>query len=291
MAEQGGVITRHQALGCGLSSAQIAHRVTIGDWIRIAPGLYRAAVAPWDEAARQWAALLAAPPGSVFSHHTAARLHGLDIRPRSEIIWLTVPHERRTRRLDGVFYMRSRRLEAVMTSSSGHPVTTIARTLIDLVDVVPPERLTAAAFDALRERRVTLQAIMRTAQILATRHSRPAVRRLIEALHPDFDSGAEADADALFRHHGLYFDRQHRVIADGRVIARFDFADPQLRLGIEIDGAAYHASAEAQQRDRRRDQRLMVLGWKVVRFTAMEVLNRPDDVVARLRRILTSFAA
>ena len=52
---------------------------------------------------------------------------------------------------------------------------------------------------------------------------------------------------------------------------RLDFAWPELRLAIEIDGFTYHSSSAAFDRDRRRQRKLELDGWRFLRFTAAEV--------------------
>jgi very-short-patch-repair endonuclease len=58
-----------------------------------------------------------------------------------------------------------------------------------------------------------------------------------------------------------------------------DFAYPDASLLIELDGAAYHSDRETFQRDRLRQNRLVSLGYRVLRFTFWDVLATPDFVV------------
>ena len=60
---------------------------------------------------------------------------------------------------------------------------------------------------------------------------------------------------------------------------RLDFADKRRKLGIEIDGLAYHSGQEAFQRDRERQRQLEMDGWRILRFTAQEVQRDPDICV------------
>ena len=72
---------------------------------------------------------------------------------------------------------------------------------------------------------------------------------------------------------GQKFRRQHPI---DDFIA--DFACVPARLVIELDGSA-HGSADALERDARRTQRLMELGWRVLRFSNDDLLNRTDEVL------------
>jgi len=60
---------------------------------------------------------------------------------------------------------------------------------------------------------------------------------------------------------------------------RLDFALPQRRLGIEVDGLAFHGSQESFRKDRDRQRQLEMMGWRVLRFAAAEVLQDPRGCV------------
>jgi hypothetical protein len=73
---------------------------------------------------------------------------------------------------------------------------------------------------------------------------------------------------------------------DGTQWRRFDLAWPGVRLLVEVDGWETHGSREAFQDDRRRDAMMVAMGWRVLRFTWDDILNRPDYVLATIRRAL-----
>jgi REase_MTES_1575 len=65
---------------------------------------------------------------------------------------------------------------------------------------------------------------------------------------------------------------EYRVWTDaGQFVARVDFAYPELRLAIEVDGYEAHSSVEAFRHDRTRQNALVACGWTVLRFTWTEV--------------------
>ena len=70
---------------------------------------------------------------------------------------------------------------------------------------------------------------------------------------------------------------QHEVWHAGRFIARVDAALAELRLAIEVDGFEHHSSPDAFQRDRTRQNRLVALGWTVLRFTWDGRREAPGD--------------
>lgn len=62
---------------------------------------------------------------------------------------------------------------------------------------------------------------------------------------------------------------------------RLDFVANRTFI-IEIDGAAWHSSPEAVERDRLRDAAMMAKGYKVLRISAKVVLTTPKEAVRRL---------
>lgn len=66
-----------------------------------------------------------------------------------------------------------------------------------------------------------------------------------------------------------------------------DFAMPDIKLGIEVDGALFHSTEEQIHTDRQRDQKLSQLGWTILRFTDKDIENRTRECIEEvLRRII-----
>jgi very-short-patch-repair endonuclease len=74
----------------------------------------------------------------------------------------------------------------------------------------------------------------------------------------------------------------HRIVLEGQVLV-IDIAFVAVKVAVEIDGWAYHSSVGAFQRDRRRQNLLVRNGWRVLRFTYHDLIDRPDEVVADIR--------
>lgn len=86
--------------------------------------------------------------------------------------------------------------------------------------------------------------------------------------------------------------QQHRVtLPDGRWMD-LDAAWPEARVAVELDGAAFHGSREARERDLRRDTALAGAGWIVLRFSYARLVADPDgcrrEIVAALRHRLAT---
>lgn len=96
----------------------------------------------------------------------------------------------------------------------------------------------------------------------------------------------------LFRRHRLprpiY---QYVVRVDGRFVARVDFAYPEVRLALEVDGHDNHRTPSDFRRDLNRQNLLVAAGWTVLRFTWSDVVQRPAEVAATIRRQLARLQA
>ncbi|MGH9198586.1 MAG: DUF559 domain-containing protein [Acidimicrobiia bacterium] len=60
---------------------------------------------------------------------------------------------------------------------------------------------------------------------------------------------------------------------------------------IEIDGRAWHATLEAFDNDRMRDNHAQLAGWRILRITFRMLKERPDEVRNMIRRALSMSAA
>jgi hypothetical protein len=79
---------------------------------------------------------------------------------------------------------------------------------------------------------------------------------------------------------------QHRVLRDGRFVARVDFAYPALREAFEVDGFEKHGTPEAMGRAFERDHRLRAAGWNVSHFNWEQVVRRPSYVLGIVTSVL-----
>ncbi len=101
------------------------------------------------------------------------------------------------------------------------------------------------------------------------------------------DGRAESPAETLARlallPHLPGLVPQHRLRGpDGRVLARYDLGDEQLRLAVEADGKAGHAGDQMVAKDRQRDRVSERYGWRTERVTWWELRCRKAAVVRRI---------
>jgi hypothetical protein len=107
---QAGMISRRQAIGSGMAASAVASKVASGRWRMICLGVYATFTGPVGRDARLWAAVLYAGTGAQLSHETAAELLRLTDE-QSRLIHVSIPGERRVRRLDGLVIHRSSHME------------------------------------------------------------------------------------------------------------------------------------------------------------------------------------
>ncbi len=282
---QWGVVARSQLLAAGLTRKAVEVRLESGRLVPLHRGVYAVGHARLRREGYWLAAVLAVGPGAVLSHREAAALHG--VRPTSRPT-IDVTTTRRGARLKGVDVHGVRSLDSAdITAVAGIPVTTVARTLVDLAAVVNAESLAKAFSEAERMQTLDLRAI-HAARARTTGRTGQGPRRLAAALQE-----LEAQATTLTRSplevsFKTLIDRaglpkpQTNMRLEGHEV---DACWPDRRLVVELDGWHYHRTRRAFQRDRQRDQELMAAGYKVVRFTHHDVTGRPAHVVDTLRRL------
>ncbi|MGZ4105520.1 MAG: DUF559 domain-containing protein [Actinomycetota bacterium] len=290
-AAQFGVFSRVQAARAGATGDAIRYRIATGRWEQVTPYVFRLAGAPPSWRRSLMEACLAWGDGSAISHRSAGglwRLSGFEPEP----VELTVPR-RRERRAPGVVHRNA--LSSVdLTAVDGIPVTTPARTLIDIASVSPRDVVEEALDDALRRGLVSISRVRWRLDALGGGRCGVAFMR---ALLDDRDPAASVPQSGFERRLLRILKRagfpdpvlQHRVRDGGRLIAVVDFAYPRHRLAIEADGYRWHSGKARWQHDRERGNDLTLLGWRVIHVTWDDLTNRCDAVVDSIRAaIMTS---
>jgi hypothetical protein len=285
-SRQHGVFSLAQLKELGLSASAARKRAATGRLHRVYRGVY--ALAPAELLTRDgrfMAAVLACGPGAVLSHRSAAALHGLRATDRAGID-VTVPGRAR-RSYAGIDVHRSLTLTAADTTIvNGIPCTTIARTLLDLADVVPTRGVERACEQAEVLEVFDFGALQDQVHRNRYGHAAPRVREFLAQRQPGAaptESDLEEGFLALVRAAGFSAPERQVYIApdDGERAIRVDFAWRAERLALETDGRKYHRTHRAFETDRRRDQRLTLAGWRTVRVTWRQIKDTPA-VVAQL---------
>jgi hypothetical protein len=272
---QHGVVTREQLIEIGLSDQAIGRRVEDGQLWRVHRGVYAVGRPTLTLHGRFSAAVLSCGPGAALSHLAAGVLLGL-LGERGPRIDVTVPGSGGRRRRGAVIIHRGPLPAADVTTKHGIPVTTPARTLIDLADVLPRRRLERALDEAAYLRLDVTD--------LQPRPGRRGSGALAEALarHDAGTTRTRSDLEermlSLLDRFGLPVPEVNGGI-EGYTV---DFAWPAQRLIVETDGWRAHGTRHAFERDRRRDADLLAAGWRVLRVSYGRLEREPEWVAERI---------
>lgn len=291
-AAQCGVFSRTQALAAGYTEKQVRHLVEVGTWLRCHAGIYRVAGLPPSLAASAWVAILAAGEGARLGYRMAGKLHGLDGTPPPVYFDIAVRLGRSPRNVPRARIHRTQLAPEDIAVCQGFPVTSIARTLVDLGRSLPIETGSRIIADALRVGRTSVKALESRLASLSGATGIDRARRALASADPRLESVLERELLALLHRAGLNPVAQYVVTVGGRAIARVDFALPGIRLAIEADGYGTHALRPGFERDREKSAELQLAGWWLLSFTATQIRQRPDwvleTVLTRVRELIAS---
>jgi very-short-patch-repair endonuclease len=276
-AHQHGAFTRRQALAAGFSKRGIEGRIAAGDWLVLKRATYAAAGSPDTWERRATVELLVAGADAAVSHLAAAWLWKL-IDERPDRIDVTVPIKRQ---VNGAHRARLGRgdTQAVL----GFRVTSPGRTLIDLASTVDPAALEAVLDRSLLRGLVSVEGMLRyiTTRGLARRRGVGVLRRLLEDRRGGVpESELEREFLRLVRRHKLPMPHRQERVGPYRV----DFIYPNQRLVVEVDGRKDHSSKAAFEQDRRRQNELVLEGYRPLRFTWDAITKRAEEVARQLDR-------
>jgi very-short-patch-repair endonuclease len=187
----------------------------------------------------------------------------------------------------GIRVHRTRALDRRdVRTCDGVPITTPARTLLDLAGEASARELERALAEA-HVRRLTSH---RDLLSLLARHGRrpgsPEIRRFVEG-----DRGAQLTRSqaeerflALMRAAQLPMPDVNVRIGPIEV----DFLWREERLVVEVDGFRFHASRAAFERDRLRDAELQASGFRVMRVTWRQLTRTREATLARIASALAA---
>jgi very-short-patch-repair endonuclease len=278
---QHGVVSNAQLRALGLGRGAIEHRVRRGRLHLLYRGVYAVGHAKVDGRGRLWAAALAT--NGVVSHRSAAWVWELAPPPASRIEVTTLAA---SRSLNSITVHRSRLAPEDIAHHEGLPVTTLARTLVDLADVLTPHRLERICHRAEHLRLLDVKAIDTVLARAPGRRSK-ALRAALNTLTHAGPQLTRSELEDLMLALAAKF-ALPRPLVNRQVHGKeVDFLWPEQRLVLEADGAATHATRTAFEEDRARDLHLKTHGYDVIRVTHRMLTTRPHDVARLLRARLT----
>jgi very-short-patch-repair endonuclease len=282
---QAGNVARRQLLAAGVPRGILDRRLASGYLLPAHQGVYRVAHLAPCPLAKEFAAALACGPGPLVSHRSAAMAYELLEYPVRGVVWL-VSTGRRGDGVRGVRVQQTRRMPPEDVGFLGWlPLTSPARTLLDLGAVVEPGRLETAVARAQARSLVTEAALWE--QLLRSRGCRgaAALRELLERHRPPANALSEAEGMILQLIRGAGLPEPLVNARLGRW--RPDFWWPQHLVVAEYDSAAFHTDIRSFRRDREKSNELQLSGITVLRFTWHELTRTPEALTAKLRQALS----
>ena len=283
---QHGVVARRQLLPQGFSRHAVQDRLDTGRLHRIHRGVYAVGHRKLTLKGRWMAAVLACGPEAFLSHRTALALWDLQ-QKESGAIEVTVRGPGKPGS-EGVLVRCTRVLaDQDVTEVDGIPVTSLAWTMVDYA-AIATQRQVRSVLEALERRRIYIGRELD--ELLERTPNRKGVRTLRKAIAeitgpaPWHQSVLEEAFQELIRGSDLP-DYEANVLVEGELV---DALWRDERVIVELDGFTFHKSRAQFEADRRRDAKLTVAGYKVLRITQQRLQNEPESVLADIRELLTA---
>lgn len=287
---QHGIVTLAQLAELGLAPSSVRSRVAAGQLHRMHRGVYAVGHRIVNRYGHWLAAVLACGVGAVLSHRSAAALWG--IRPTSQAsIDVTSPQRSGKGRLGITVHSGATLLAADVAEIDGIPCTSLARTLLDLAEVVHGQALERAVHEAEILRVFDGRAV---AEILRrARGRRGAVRLEAATAEGDFAGpGTRSELEdgflAFCTRNGLPRPENNPYVDTPEGSREVDFLWRSHRLVVESDGRRFHDTPRAFESDHRKELLLDAGGWECVRATWRQVTRDDPLLVRALRRRLAA---
>jgi very-short-patch-repair endonuclease/predicted transcriptional regulator of viral defense system len=282
-ARQHGVVALWQLIGLGLTGELVRQWVAKGRLHTVHRGVYAVGHPLLTLKGRLMAAVLACGPGASVSHRTAAMVRRLLDDSRT-VIDVAAASNRRSR--PGIQFHRVRHLHpSDVTEIDGIPVTSVARTLLDIASLVPQRRLVHALECAEKAREFDMfeiEALLRRCQ--GHRGAKP-LQRALRAIEPE----AQHAHEGLERAFIAFCSARHieapvmNAVVEGFTV---DALWAKAKLIVELDSWKHHRGRRAFEEDRRRDAVLALAGYQPLRVTHRWLTRDPGSLELTIRRLL-----
>ncbi len=222
--------------------------------------------------------------GLVVSHHTAGQLIGLEVGDVGPGLQGTcqVWHRPQVPRAH-----RARLAVDETLTVAGLKVTSVRRTIGDILCAQPPEQSIAMVTDALRRGLLSVADLSDIAASLTGRHGAANARAVARSCSERPFSVLEWRFHGLIRELGPGWAFNVEIHDEDGLVGVVDAVHWASRTVVELDGRAYHGDDRFQS-DRTRDQRLAALGFVVIRLTWDDVTRRGGEVLKRIASTVAS---
>ncbi|MFL5871278.1 MAG: hypothetical protein ACJ75R_09360, partial [Solirubrobacterales bacterium] len=279
--QQHGVVSRAQLRARGFSDRAISIRLGQRRLHVVHRGVFAVGRRSLSSHGRWLAGVLAAGAGAVLSHRAAGALWNI-IRWAGEVD-VTAPTRRSSRR--GLRFHEGAIAEYERSIEDGIPVTTPARTLIDLASVLDRDRLrqAVAKAEALElTDRVGLPSLLERHR---GRRGTRALREIVADRRLGLDvarSELEIHFGAFLRERGLPRPEMNTWLEVGGTWIQVDCLWRDEGVVVELDSRAHHADWDSAEADRARDRALIAHGLIPIRVTWRAIHLGPDRLEAEL---------
>lgn len=287
-AAQGGIISRAQLAESGIPERTITRMMARGELRLIEQGVFLVRGAPATATARLWTAHLSTQ--GVVGFASAGQLWGV-LAERPAQVHVCVEHQRRSHAPAWIRLHRVPVAASAIVRRNGLPVTSTSWTVLDLLGCIRPHEVTRLADRSLQRGWITPSDLSDRLRLFPGRTGNRRLREIAATL----GDGAAAESERVL--HRILRSRRivgwqpnYELWVAGDLVAVLDIAFTTERVAIEVDGYAFHSDVDDFRRDRRRQNRLVALGWTVLRFTWADLTERPGYVAATIRSVLRSGA-
>jgi hypothetical protein len=288
------IVTTAELLRAGWRQDQIRDSTRRGDLLVVRRGIYAEgaharkllSLKGGDEllAISAAMALTGTGAGAVVSHQSAAHLHKIDLVGRRDLtVHLTRPPGSDAHAPARIRLHSAELPAAHVTAILGLPVTTPARTAVDLARTLPFRAGVVAADCALHHRLATVDDLQSVLADCCHWRGAAIAADVIDFADGRSESPLESIARVVFRDCGLPPPKLQALVGTADDVARVDFFWGQYRTIVEVDGAVKYADPLRARAQLERDSWLRSLGYEVVHFTWDEITTMPDLVAARIR--------
>lgn len=286
-----GAFTRQQAHAAGMTDRQLRRRVKSGFLDQIGPHTFRYPTTATGPLAELRALVLDIGEPCWVAGPTAAALHGFDGFELRRPLHLTTMRDRNVRRMGVVVHSTGVLPPIDRETVERLPVTSPARTIVDLARLEPPDRLAAAVDSALRDGLASEDLLHRRLTALRTkgRFGTPALLDVLEGRERTRGGHSWLEREFLRLLGEAGFPRpltQQILSSAGDHLVRVDCRFPGTNIVVELLGYRSHRTMSQMSRDAERLNALILDGFHPFQFTYDQVVAAPITVLATLSSAL-----
>jgi hypothetical protein len=269
--ELGTLFTRGIARTVGYSDGQIRRRIASGQWIAVVAHVLAPRGVEITPRFRDRAAAMAFPEG-VLSGPSAARWHGIELPDVRT--WITMRPGRRVKASEVEIRREELAEDDILRHEEGLMMTTVCRTVFDCVRALPEDQAERLLSRAIEERWVVYEAFLRRVRAHTGRHGMGRLVSLVGRLAQSRGLDPVKVLSERLTAAGISGWSTRQPFRGQAVDLVFHWP----RLAVDCGSGVWHNG-------------LVRAGWTVLRYSAAEVLEHTDDVLAELLAVRDQLAS